>query len=151
MKGDEQWPKEAWIRVGELLKQRRPQIDPRYHKRRAFARDTGIPDKTIQEVENAYRSTFSSDLIAGFETAYRLAAGSIREVLENPGLPDFPRKLNDRLPAADTAFVPSPNELDSMEPWEAHLWRTPQLSDFDRQTLIDLQHRIHQGRSHGKS
>src|SRR5690606_24325282 len=72
----ENYPDEAWQRLGKLLRQRRPLIDPRYRVRRVFAADNHLTDKTVQEVENAYRSTFSDQMLTAIEVAYRLPPGT---------------------------------------------------------------------------
>lgn len=76
------YPREAWLRLGQHLKQRRPQIDPRYRIRRVFAEENGLTDKTVQEVENAYRDTFSPVMLATIEAAYQLKDGSIERFLD---------------------------------------------------------------------
>jgi hypothetical protein len=75
------YPREAWLRLGQQLKQRRPQLDPRYRIRRVFAKENGLTDKTVQEIENAYRETFRPEMISVIETAYQLQEGSIERFL----------------------------------------------------------------------
>jgi hypothetical protein len=76
------FPREAWLRLGQHLKQRRPQIDPRYRIRKVFAEENDLTDKTVQEIENAYRTTFSDVMLSTVEHAYRLRPGSIQQFLD---------------------------------------------------------------------
>lgn len=159
MAGDGEHTKAAWRRVGLLLKRRRPQLDPRYRVRRIFAEEKNLRDKTVQEIENAYRTSFTEEMLAAFETAYQLAPGSIRQALGDPALTEFPGKLDSPAPkpamrapsATDMVFVPGDLVLGELEPWEAHLWHTPQLSVDDRRTLIEIERRILNGRARGGS
>lgn len=75
------YPTEAWERLGQHLQQRRPQIDSRYRIRRVFAAENGLTDKTVQEIENAYRTTFTPVMLSTIEAAYRLKPGAIEDVL----------------------------------------------------------------------
>lgn len=72
-----------------MLVARRPRLNPRYRVRRVFAEETGVPDKTVQEIENAYRSSFSDELLATIERAYRLKHGAIEAALADDSLTDF--------------------------------------------------------------
>jgi len=88
------YPKDAWIRVGQLLKQHR-EVDLHERVRRDFAnavqaRDLKVTEKTIQQIENAYRSNFSEGLLAEIENAYQLQHGSIRDALEGGDLTPLP-------------------------------------------------------------
>lgn len=75
------YPREAWERLGQQLKQRRPQIDPRYRIRKVFATENDLTDKTVQEIENAYRDSFSPEMLSTIERAYRLPIGEIKRFL----------------------------------------------------------------------
>lgn len=80
------YPREAWERLGQRLKQRRPQIDTRYRVRKIFAEEhDGLTDKTVQEIENAYRTTFSDVMLSTIEAAYQLKGGSIERFLAGDG------------------------------------------------------------------
>jgi hypothetical protein len=39
---------------------------------------------------------------------------------------------------AEPAEIPDDVALDELPPWEAHLWRTPQLSAHQRRILIEI-------------
>lgn len=150
MTGDGERTKEAWLRVGGMLKRRRPEIDPRYRVRKRFAEANGLPDKTVQEIENGYRTSFRETTMAAFDKAYQLAPGSIDQALDTPTMTEFPNKLGPTEPATptqptdDVAFPPvqltHPADTEDFdEPWAAHIWRTPGLSAEDRRHLIDYQ------------
>jgi hypothetical protein len=79
------YPREAWKRLGQHLQQRRPQIDTRYRIRRIFAAENVLTDKTVQEIENAYRTTFSPVMLSTIEHAYQLKPGSIERFLSGEG------------------------------------------------------------------
>jgi hypothetical protein len=80
------YPQEAWKRLGQRLKQRRPQIEPRYRIRKVFAEENDLTDKTVQEIEKAYRTTFSPEMLSAIEVAYRLPPGNITRFLEGGDL-----------------------------------------------------------------
>jgi hypothetical protein len=106
-------PAEAWQRVGRLLKQRRPQLSPRYRIRKIFAAERGITDKTAQEVENAYRTNFSPEMIAVVEWAYALQQGSFDRTLSGGELePDPDREPPRGSAAAPTDPAPTPETGD---------------------------------------
>lgn len=86
------YPDEAWQRLGRLLLQRRPQLDARYRIRKVFAAERGLTDKSVQDVENAYRKNFSDEIISAFETAYQWSPGSIDRVLSGGD----PEPVNER-------------------------------------------------------
>lgn len=79
------YPREAWKRLGQHLRQRRPQLDTRYRIRKVFAQEHGLTDKTVQEIENAYRETFSDVMLSTVERAYQLKPGSIERFLAGQG------------------------------------------------------------------
>lgn len=142
----ETYPDEAWQRLGKLLRQRRPLIDPRYRVRRVFAADHSLTDKTVQEVENAYRHTFSTDMIAAIEVAYRLPPGTITQVLASPDidrLPDLDTTVtvgpaHERTATTTGADIPPEVDLDVLPEWERHIWLTPHLTAHERRIAILL-------------
>ena len=68
---------EARAHLGRLLAARRVELDPRYRNRRTFAADTGMGWRTLYDVEMARRDNFTSGTLRAFESAYRLASGSL--------------------------------------------------------------------------
>src|SRR5690606_20284162 len=132
-------------RLGKLLRQRRPLIDPRYRVRRVFAADNHLTDKTVQEVENAYRSTFSDQMLTAIEVAYRLPPGTITEVLANPDIDRLPDLDSVTVGPIDTRTSPQadvdlPPEvaLDVLPEWERHVWLTPGLTTEERRMALLL-------------
>jgi hypothetical protein len=85
---------------------------------------------------------------AGEVTLTAKAKEKIERALRwNPGSIDLVLAGEDPEPVADTRRIAEPNgpaeipaevTLDELEPWEAHLWQTPQLSVSDRRSVIDL-------------
>lgn len=77
------FPDEAWTRLGELLVDRRVELGYPGRKRAQFARDNGLShDRTISEIENAGRGNYESATVSQLEQVYRWGTGSIRRVLE---------------------------------------------------------------------
>src|SRR5690606_136616 len=141
----ENYPDEAWQRLGKLLRQRRPLIDPRYRVRRVFAAVNRPTDKTVQEVENAYRSTFSDQMPTAIEVAYRLPPGTIHEVLANPDVDRLPDLDSVTVGPIDTRTSPQADvdlppevDLDVLPEWERHVWLTPGLTIEERRMAILL-------------
>jgi hypothetical protein len=66
-----------WERLGELLLQRRAQLDPRYGRRTRFADERHLDYRIAYEVEKARRHNFGDGTLAAIEAAYELAPGSI--------------------------------------------------------------------------
>jgi hypothetical protein len=138
----ETYPKDAWQRLGHLLKQRRPKIDPRYRIRRTFAEENHLTDKTVQEIENAYRETFSTEMLGAVEVAYRLPAGTIRHVLSSPDvqqLPELPtgaQRIVGPIRPSGPVEIPAEVSLQDLAAWEQHLWHTPDLTVEERQIAI---------------
>lgn len=133
-------PVADWQRLGMLLKRRRPQLDQRYRTRRVFAEDNHLTDKTVQEIENAYRQTFSEEMLSAIEVAYRLPAGTLECVLADPTITELPAPtgpaVRTRQDTARTVEIPSWVDLRDLPEWEQHIWRTPNLSVEERQTAI---------------
>ncbi len=72
----------AWERLGELLTQRRAQLDPRYARRTTFAAECGLNYRIAYEVETHRRHNFGDGTLAVIESAYELVPGSLKRTLE---------------------------------------------------------------------
>lgn len=129
-------PVEDWQRLGTLLKRRRPQLDQRYRTRRVFAEDNHLTDKTVQEVENAYRQTFTEEMLSAIEVAYRLPAGTIEHVLNDPGITELPAPTSTAQTEPGHVHIPTWVDLSGLPDWEQAIWRIPALSVEERQTAI---------------
>ena len=75
------YPAASWTRLGELLVQRRIEIDPRYRNRTVFADERGLHWRLLYDLERARRVTFGPETLAAVEVAYELAPGSIGRTL----------------------------------------------------------------------
>ncbi|MFG2001773.1 hypothetical protein ACGFNU_21740 [Spirillospora sp. NPDC048911] len=132
----EKYPDEDWERLGQLLRLRRPQLNQRYRIRRVFAEDNHLTDKTVQEIENAYRKTFSDDMIAAIEVAYRLPQGAIEEILKDSTVTEYPHHAGTGLlnfpPEPPAADIPPGVSLQDIEPWERAIWLIPGLTADER-------------------
>ena len=72
---------DAWLRLGELLRQRRVQIAG-HGNRTQFARDKGLPnDRTLFDLEKGRRNNYSAAQLDLMEIVYGWTPGSIRAVL----------------------------------------------------------------------
>lgn len=127
-----------WQRLGKLLKQRRPQLNPRYRTRRTFAEENHLNDKTVQEIENAYRPTFSDTMLAAIEVAYQLPAGTIARVLDDPSITELPTPAGEHRPDRGSVNIPHWVDLRDLPEWEQHIWGTPQLTVEQREAAILL-------------
>jgi hypothetical protein len=74
-------PQDARERLGELLVQRRIELNPRWRKRTVFAEDHGLNWRLLYDIERARRDTFGDETLAAVEVAYRWRKGSIAAVL----------------------------------------------------------------------
>jgi hypothetical protein len=77
----DQGDKAAQKRLGLLLRQARVELSLRYKDRTVFARETGLSERLLQDVETAYRSRFKDDTKLALELAYGWQPGSIDAVL----------------------------------------------------------------------
>jgi hypothetical protein len=68
-------------RLGELLVQRRIELNPRWRKRTVFAEDHGLNWRLLYDIERARRDSFSDETLAAIEVAYRWRKGSIAAVI----------------------------------------------------------------------
>lgn len=75
------YPASSWARLGEMLVQRRVEIDPRYRNRRLFAAERGLNWRLLYDIERAKRTNFESETLAAIEVAYSLVPGSIPRAL----------------------------------------------------------------------
>jgi transcriptional regulator with XRE-family HTH domain len=71
-----------WVRLGELLAQRRVEIDPRYKNRSLFADERGLNWRLLHDVERAKRANYAPDTVAALEVAYGLAPGAVGRALD---------------------------------------------------------------------
>jgi hypothetical protein len=126
----------AWKRVGPLLAARRVQISPRYANRRAFAAETGVNWRTLHDAEHAKRANFKAETLRQFESAYRLASGSLDRALAGGELepapasgppPVFPEPPT----AAEEALEKFPGD-----PVSQAIWRLPNTSAAEKWEMI---------------
>lgn len=69
----------AWKRLGELLMQRRLHLGQR--NRAQFARDNGISDRLLSDIENGKRTNYDRATLVLIEGMYGWAGGSVAAVL----------------------------------------------------------------------
>jgi hypothetical protein len=73
------------------------------------------------------------------ERALRWQRGSIDKILDGEEPEALPEPAWSAQGGHDASVdIPADVALDQLEPWEAHLWQTPQLSAGDRRTMIEL-------------
>ncbi|MGS2645956.1 hypothetical protein [Streptosporangium sp. G12] len=120
------YPREAWQRLGRLLRSRRAHISPDYRNRGEFCKATGLNYKLVQEIEGAARDTFTDESFALFETGYRLTEGSIRRALAGGELTPADRDTSTASPVAAEAKAPAAEPEDGAEiDWESFAPQTP--------------------------
>lgn len=74
-------PAEDWERLGQLLQQRRVELNPDWKNRAEFTRANGINYRLAQDIETAARDNYDPPTRAFIEDAYRWEPGSIVRVL----------------------------------------------------------------------
>lgn len=85
----------AWEHLGRLLIARRVGLNPEWRNRLKFARDTGLHERLVSDLENARRYGYRKTTKIAIEQAYGLASGSLEEALDNPELTEFPHRIGD--------------------------------------------------------
>jgi transcriptional regulator with XRE-family HTH domain len=75
------FPHEAWVRLGKALERRRGQLGYGFRHRREFAQGTGLSAKTLSRMERAERESYPDDTIALAEVIYKWEPGSVLAVL----------------------------------------------------------------------
>ena len=103
----------AWERLGELLTQRRTQLDPRYARRTTFAKERGLNYRVAYEVETNRRHNFGDGTLAVIESAYELVPGSLKRTLNDGPLEPAGRPA---VPSAPSADEPEPSPRPSPTP-----------------------------------
>ena len=71
----------GWKRVGELLEQRRVEIDTRYANLRLFAEERGIDYRLAWDLEHGARANYRRPTLTAAEVSYAWRPGSTRLVL----------------------------------------------------------------------
>ena len=75
------YPHDAWVRLGKALERRRGQLGYGFRRRGEFADGTGLSSKTLARIEHAWRDAYPDDTIALIEVIYRWQPGSAEAVL----------------------------------------------------------------------
>jgi transcriptional regulator with XRE-family HTH domain len=75
------FPHEAWVRLGKMLERRRGQLGYGYRQREQFAQGSGLSAKTLARLERAERDAYPDDTLALAERIYRWQPGSALAVL----------------------------------------------------------------------
>lgn len=73
--------RDAWTRLGEMLENRRVEMDTRYSNRSLFAEERGIDPRLAYDVEKGARANYRRPTRRAIEVAYGWRAGSIERVL----------------------------------------------------------------------
>ena len=127
----------AWERLGELLTQRRTQLDPRYARRTTFAKERGLNYRVAYEVETNRRHNFGDGTLAVIESAYELVPGSLKRTLNNGPLEPAGRPAVPSAPSADEPEPVSPAVADAIASLIALL--TPAIDTEIRRARLRLQ------------
>jgi hypothetical protein len=70
-----------WARLGELLRQRRVEMDPRWRDLTLFAGERGLNWRLAWDIEENRRTSYRPITLSAIEVAYGWQPGSIRAVL----------------------------------------------------------------------
>lgn len=76
-------PQGHWKEVGDVLADRRVQLDHRWANRTAFCRDQQIHPRVAYDVEKGARSNYTAPVRRIIELAYCLDRGSLLDAGEN--------------------------------------------------------------------
>lgn len=125
---------QAWARLGELLRARRAQIDPRYHNKRLFCAERGVSYRVVSDIETARRQNFTADVLASLESAYKLASGAIAEAIENGPVESLrPEVSVAELPVSrGVLLVPVPDDMTPAERRRVQQWASQMAEDLVR-------------------
>jgi len=126
----------AWSRLGELLIQRRVDLDPRYRNRQVFSDERHLDYRLCYDVEQAKRTNFGQATLAAIEQSYGLMPGSIRDVLAG----------GDLSPVSASAASDAPSGehiVDLGDPAQVTLWNLrgqdgEPVPEFLRRVLISV-------------
>lgn len=80
-------PPDHWQRLGDVLVNRRVQLDPRYTNRRTFVEETHGGKhaswyRVITSIETGARSNYTRETIAAVERAYQMEPGSVKAIID---------------------------------------------------------------------
>ena len=112
---------DAWTRLGQLLVERRIDLNPRYKNRRTFCEERGVDYKVVSDIETTKRTNFGRDTIAHLEVGYEVKAGGIQAVLD--GATTLPPRE-------------SQNPFEGVDNVEEALRNLPGLADEHRQIMM---------------
>ena len=92
-------PPAAWTRLGQLLEQRRVELDPRYLNLTLFAEERRIDYRLTADVEHGRRTNYRRPTLRAIEVAYSLEPGSIDTALAGGELKPAPHETRREDPA----------------------------------------------------
>jgi transcriptional regulator with XRE-family HTH domain len=76
------------------------------------------------------------------EKGLRWKAGSVRDILGGQTARETGGRLDSTWTSDGMVEIPDDVRLADLPAWEAHVWRTPQLSVHQRRLLIDFMHDV---------
>lgn len=139
-----------WQRLGELLQRRRVEIDPRYRNLALFAREHGLNERLVSDIEHGRRGGYRKGTRMALEIAYELDPGSIARFLAgaaaalSPVPPAVPAGIPDDDPAV--AYARSlPGLTVAERAGLEHVARTPGLDAAMRLTWVRVARAMQEG------
>lgn len=143
----------AWRNLARLLVERRVQLAPRFHNRRAFCDEKHLDYRVVSDIETARRDNFGAPMLTALEVGYEIAEGGIRQALKDPATEVLPERSKHRTPAAPSAapsvdrerggvFIPENVPYEDLDPWEQAIWSAPQLTVEERESAIYFLHLV---------
>jgi hypothetical protein len=121
----------VWQRLGEALQRRRVELDPKYRNLALFARERGLNERLVSDIEHGRRSGYRKGTRHALEIAYGLDAGRIDRFIagEAAGLAPPPAALPISPPAPEPRFA---------DPRLQYVMDTPGLDLESRLVLVDI-------------
>jgi transcriptional regulator with XRE-family HTH domain len=112
-------------------------VDTRYANREEFARRAGLNPRLVADLENGRRGSYKNSTIQAVEQAYRVASGSIAEVIDGGELkPAEPAATPPQEHAEDREI---PDWVNQDDPAELQIWGLRDLMPPEQVKLhIDL-------------
>lgn len=114
----------SWARAGEMLAQRRVELDPRYRNKRTFAAERGVNWRLVYDIENAKRTNYEPDTLRAIEVAYGLAPGNLDRILAAGEIETVSASRSQEPQRAETGGMADPAAvLFPTDPVAQDIWR----------------------------
>jgi hypothetical protein len=112
----------VWQQLGDALSRRRVELDPRYRNLALFARERGLNERLVSDIEHGRRGGYRKGTRTALEIAYGLGAGTI-----------------DRFIAGEVTSLTGGQVTAAprySDPALQHIWETPGTTEAVRLALV---------------